>query len=37
MDTSKIRQFPEIILARFPFLNAVSLLMLLGERAKNEE
>lgn len=31
-----LRKLPEFFIARFPFLNAISLLLLLAERAQNE-
>ncbi|XP_021353061.1 transmembrane protein 101-like [Mizuhopecten yessoensis] len=36
MATSWLNAAPEFLLARFPFINALSLLMLLGERAQQE-
>lgn len=31
-----LKKLPEFFIARFPFFNAISLLLLLAERAKNE-
>ena len=32
----RLRNLPEFFIARFPFFNAISLLLLLAERAQNE-